>query len=399
MPLTILDIASDLDAHVIYANSGRTAQQTTYLVNSINAGLEDLITFSPQSFRQTIELTWKTAASITTPVSGASMGPSASFSIYSPGCTLNIAGDATYNELATAGDASTVSTAIFADTGTPGTKAVNIWGDSVKLAGTIDHIVGGAMLHERRPLDILGSRSQWLAYQRFNGIYPYLDYGFGAIGVQPTIVRQPGVPRGLWLETVLNGNEIEYRARCAPLPNADYRATLEVQSIADSITAADIAAGGTLGGLTVTGTIEPALTGQYPPLGADSNGNMVYAGGDSPGLFRFSSGSWFFTTPSSDAIFNLTGPSDDPTGTYTASGGGAGGSPVVAFSTPTVRPVPGHRVYAILRALCLYHWSSSPWFRNEQARAGINQGYTNAVDQLRSFRNNAAEAPISRVQY
>lgn len=401
MPLTILDIATDLDSHVIYANSGRTAAQTAYLVNSINAGLEDLRAHSPQSFRQTVEIVWKAPIGITTTVSGASMGPSDSFAGYNPGCTLNIAGDATFNELAAAGDGSTAATAIFADTGTPGSKLVTLWGDCIKLGATVDHVVGGSLLHERRPLEVLASRNEWLAFQRFNGVYPY-DYGFGSIGVQPTINRQPGVPRGIWLETVLNGNEIEYRARCAPLPNQDYRATLEVQGIADSITAADVAVSAAYP-VTVAGTLTPSLAGNYSLVGVDANGNNVYAGGSpQTGLLQYLNNSqWVLSDAAFGFTWNLAGPNNDPSGTYAVLSG-ASGVPVVtlnAAAPTTTRPVPGNRIYTILRALCLYHWSSAPWFRNQQALAGIQQGYTNAIEQLRGFRNNAAVAPISRVQY
>lgn len=401
MALTILDIATDLDSHVIYANAGRTAAQTAYLVNSINAGLEDLRTHSPQSFRQTVEIVWKAPVGITTAVSGASIGPASALSGYNPGCTLNIAGDATFNELATAGDGSTAATAIFADTGAPGSKLVTLWGDCVKLAATVDHVVGGSLLHERRPLEVLASRNEWLAFQRFNGVYPY-DYGFGSIGVQPTINRQPGVPRGIWLETVLNGNAIEYRARCAPLPNQDYRATLEVQGIADSITADDVS---TASGVVVTGTLSPDATGAYTQVGTYVSGTPFYRDVTDTYVLYFTGGAWVLQnfdqglTGSVADCWTLTTSATSPAGTYTAQGANTGEVTVAVTASATTRPVPGHRLYTILRALCLYHWSSSPWFRNQQALAGIQQGYTNAIDQLRGFRNNAAVSPISRVQY
>jgi len=55
-------------------------------------------------------------------------------------------------------------------------------------------------------------------------------------------------------------------------------------------------------------------------------------------------------------------------------------------------PVPGGRVYTIFRSLALYHWSGSPFFANQAARAVINQSYQDAVQQLEHFR------PMSQAQ-
>lgn len=398
--MTILALATDLDSHVLYASTGPTAAQTAYKVNSINAGLEDMRAFSPQSFRATVDLTWTQGVALTTTVSGVTLGPSATFANYTAGCSLNISGDATFNELASVGDGAIASTAIFAYTGTPGSVGMTIWGDCVKLATSVDRVIGGALLHERRPLDILGSRAEWLAWQRLNGVYPY-DYGFGSLSVQPTVARQPGVPRALWLETVLNGNAIEYRARCTPLPNADYRATLDVQTMPAVIAADDISA--TLG-VTITGILSPDATGDYTQVGTFVGGSPFYKDALDTYLLFFTGGGWVlqdFAKGFSDSAdrWDFTTSSVSPAGTYAAQGANTGTATVTVTAASVTRPVPGHREYNILRALCLFHWSNSPWFRNDAARAGIAQGYQNAVDQLKGFRNNAAESPISVVQY
>lgn len=397
MALTILDIANDLDAHVQYLPTGRTAAQTAYMVNAINAGLEDMRAFSPQSFRSTIELTWTKGVALTTTVSGVTLGPNVTFANYTAGCSLNISGDSTFNELAAVGDGSVASTAIFAYTGTPGSQGMTVWGDCVKLATSVDRVIGGALLHERRNLQILSSRAEFLAYQRLYGIYPY-DYGFGNLSVQPSIIRQPGVPRGVWLEAVLNGNAIEYRARCSPLPNADYRATLNVQIMPAIITASDLSAGS----VTVTGTLTPDATGVYAIAGLDADGLPFYT---RAGTTLFTLGhtggftdTWYLRPAGSAGYW--TGPNgNNPSGAYTPSNTTGTATITASGSVASTRPVPGHRDYNILRALCLYHWSMSPWFRNDQVRPLIAQGYQNAVDQLRGFRNNAAESPRSIVQY
>lgn len=397
--LTILDIANDLDAHVQYLPTGRTAAQTAYMVNAINAGLEDMRAFSPQSFRSTVDLTWTQGVALTTTVSGVTLGPSATFASYTAGCSLNISGDSTFNELATVGDGAIASTSIFAYTGTPGSQGMTVWGDCVKLAASVDRVIGGALLHERRNLQVLSSRAEWLAYQRLYGIYPY-DYGFGNLSVQPSVIRQPGVPRGVWLETVLDGNAIEYRARCSPMPNANYRATLEVQIMPDIITADDISSTSVV---TVTGTLTPDATGAYTQIGTynaapfylDATETYVLFFDEVQWTLQLFTGSlisqvncWFFATTSLS-----------PAGSYTHGAGYTGTATVTAAASGSTRPVPGHRDYNILRALCLYHWSMSPWFRNDQVRPMIQQGYQNAVDQLRGFRNNAATSPRSIVQY
>jgi hypothetical protein len=393
MALTILNIATALDSHVLYAAAGRSAAQTAGIVDAINAGLEDMRNFSPQSFRATIPLTWTPGVSLTAAVAGTSIGPSATFADYAAGCSLNIAGDDTFNELATVGDASTASSALFPYSGTSGSKAITIYGDCVKLGATVDRVIGCALGHERRPLDILGSRAEWHAYQRLSGYGA--DYG-GPL-IQPAVVRQPGIPRGIWLETVLNGSAIEYRARCAPLPNVDFRATLDVQTMPESVTSDDISG---VNGVVVTGAVTPAaMNGTYTPFGSDENGNQVYLFNGPPVCFvGRSGGTWGLQAIS--GVAGWGGPATtSPAGSYSPSYGTADGTLTVAIASAATRPVPGHRDYNILRALCLYHWSGSPWFRNDAARAVINQGYTNAVEQLKGFRPNAAESPASTVCY
>lgn len=58
-----------------------------------------------------------------------------------------------------------------------------------------------------------------------------------------------------------------------------------------------------------------------------------------------------------------------------------------------VFPTPGKRQYSILRALALYHWLSSPWFRpSSTALRAIERGYAEALQQLESYRVNASAA-------
>ena len=71
----------------------------------------------------------------------------------------------------------------------------------------------------------------------------------------------------------------------------------------------------------------------------------------------------------------------------------------LATGSASFRPVPGRRVYGILRALALYHWSACPWFRNEAARPGLAQDYENARRQLTLHQANAAAAVKMVVTY
>lgn len=185
------------------------------------------------------------------------------------------------------------------------------------------------------------------------------------------------------------------------MPNADYRATLDVQTMPTVITADDV----TISTVTVTGTLSPDATGTYSVVARGFNGADVFQPANPNYILFFTGAGWVLQAATGGLIqqtgcWSLNTSSLSPAGIY-AAGGANTGTATVALSTGSgsTRPVPGHREYNILRALCLFHWSNSPWFKNEQARAGIMQGYQNAVEQLKGFRNNAAESPISVVQY
>lgn len=399
MSLTIRDIAVDMDSHVRYGVAGKSDEQTAYQVATINRALEEIRVLCPQELRDTVPVVWTPGAPVSTTISGSSVGPIAALANYAAGCSVNIDGDASFNSLATAGDGSTAATLLFPYSGTTGTHTVTLYGDCVKLGTTVDHVLGGELLHERRPLDILNTRADWLAYQRLWGL-GYSNYDYGINQVLPNVVRQPGVPRGIWLETCLNGNAIEYRVHCAPMPNDTYRATLDVATMAADITADDIVDGGPAGGVVVSGTITPNFAGRLRPLGNDSLGHMAYAGGTVPAFLGFNAGTWNLQDLALGALFQLAGDGSDPTGTYASANGLATGTPMVSSATTTTRPVPGQRVYGILRALCMWHWMGSPWFRPTPAvQKVIEQEYVNATQQTQAIRPAVSQSVRSVVYY
>jgi hypothetical protein len=223
------------------------------------------------------------------------------------GCSIDIEGDATFNELRSDPNRAGVFTLLHPFAGQSGVQPATCYGDSVPLQLTVDRVLGALLLHERQPLALVSTRDEWLRWQGCT-----YGHDFNRRLAEPPIVRRPGVPQAVWLETNLNpaGGEITYRARCAPMPNGDFRATLDVQTMPVEIGEADL-----------------------------------------------------------------------------------------AESATTFLPVPGRRTYGILRALALYHWSSSPWFRNDAARPGINTDYQNALRQLSDFTSNARTAVRSAVVY
>lgn len=400
MALTLRDIAVDMDSHVRYLPSGKSDEQVAYQVATINRSLEEVRVLCPQEYRTTVDITWTPGVSITTAVSGASVGPNSTLANYAAGCSVNVDTDASFNEIATVGDGSTAATLLFPFSGTSGSHPVTLYGDCVKLDATVDRVLGCELLHERRPLQILNNRAEWLAFQRLWAYgYGYRDYGSNQI--LPNIIRQPGVPRAVWIEACLNGNALEYRAHCAPLPNAPFRATLDVATMADAITADDIS---TAVIVTVAGDNTPAVQGTYLMIARGFNGAPIYAKDDNNYILFFLGNEWKLGVFADGLVdrtdsFALVTTSTSPAGTYTA-GGAFSGSPVVTIAgNDSTRPVPGNRVYGILRAICLWHWSGSPWFRNDAARKVIEQEYVNATQQTAAIRPSGSQNVRIGVQY
>lgn len=395
MAFTIRGIVVDMDSHVRYAVSGKTDEQAAYQVNTINRSLEEIRVLCPQELRVTVPITWTHGTAITAAISGTSMGPDAAFANYAAGCSINIDGDASFNELATVGDGAAVSRAMFPYSGTAGSHVVNIYGDCVKLDATVDRVLGCEILHERRPLQVLNNRADWLAYQRLDG-YGFRDYGIN--DTLPNVVRKPGVPRAVWVETCLHGNEIEYRAHCSPLPNGDFRATLDVATMAEDITTDDISELS----VTVTGTLTTDATGEFAFTGVSNLGGRNFVRSNIPMCpIQWIAGTWYLSDSLSGAVWQFGSTNQlDPSGVYTPSSIGAvGDATVVMGGATTTRPVPGNRVYGILRAMCLWHWSGSPWFRNDAARKVIEQDYLNATQQTAAIVPSGSARVMSKVVY
>ncbi len=156
------------------------------------------------------------------------------------GCTVNIAGDLTLNEIRAEPTESGSYLLLHPYSGGSGTVNCTAYGDSCALDTAVDRVLGALLLTERRALQVLSSRQEWMEWQSLSGS---ADYGFGALS--QTTRRQPGIPRAVWVESFLDpeGGPIVYRARCAPLPDSTYRATLEVLAAVRSIQPEDWADG------------------------------------------------------------------------------------------------------------------------------------------------------------
>ena len=310
MPLSVNGIGRDCLAHIRLATGGITADQKSYLANTINRALEEMRERSPQTFRATVEVTWTAAKTGTVVVSNGSADMTlGSLPVPGDGCTININTDSTFNEVTLDPQRPEVYPLLAPFAGVSGVQPATTYGDSVVLDITVDRVLGGFLLHEQRPLAIVNSRFEWMAYQGCT--FPDKDYGCHDLSLLK-IQREPGIPRAVWIEPVAlpSADRIIYRARCAPAPNADYRATMDVQTMPIEVSESDL----------------------------------------------------------------------DP-------------------ENVRLLPVPGGRVYGILRALALYHWSASPWFRNDAARPGITTDYQNALRQLGDFQANARSVVRMAVAY
>lgn len=304
--LSALNIANDCLSHIgNQVGDALPAGALNYLVNSMNMSLEEMRVKAPGMFRQTITVNFTGQSVGTLNVThGSTSCTLNTLAAPSNGCTIVIAGDSAYNEIRADPNGELGAYQLLVPyQGSTGTQSATVYGDSVTLdTAFVDHAIGATLLHDRRALAVLASRTDWLYAQTdWRGG----DYGPAIVNSAPVVRRQPTVPEAIWLDTYLDASTMpEYKVRVAPLPSGTWAVDLDIAIIPDQVEADDI------------------------QVGAD----------------------FFF-------------------------------------------PVPGGRVYTILRALTLYHWSGSPFFANQAARAVINQGYQDAIAQLQGFRPMAQAQP------
>lgn len=244
MGLSVRDLALECVSHLGEENDldgTMPAGSLTALANCINAALEEMRSEAQSLFRQTLGIQWTPATTGTVNVTaGEAQLTLGTLTAPDDGCTVMVAGDASFNELRAEPTEDGSYLLLHPYSGTTGTVNCTAYGDSVQLDAAVDRVLGAMLLHERRPLQILSSREQWMDWQSLSG---RRDYGFHSL-IQ-TLRRQPGDPRAVWVESFLDpeGGAILYRARCAPLPDSTYRATLEVLAAVRQIQQEDWADG------------------------------------------------------------------------------------------------------------------------------------------------------------
>lgn len=197
----------------------------TFMLNCVNAALERMRAECPQLFKQTLGFQWTQAVSGTVnATSGSEVVTLGTLPAPDDGCTIKIGGVTNEIRASVTEDGSYLL--LHPYTGSSGLVECTVYGDSVLLDADVDTVLSVAMDRGRRRwLDILGSREEWV---RVGSLCSSFDYGGSADGNIGE--RQPGLPRGVWVESFADqaGGPIRYRARVAPLPNADYRATMEI---------------------------------------------------------------------------------------------------------------------------------------------------------------------------
>lgn len=304
MSITARDIAGSLLAHINKgADDSLPSGCLTYLATCINRSLDEIRKEAPLLYKHSVGVRWTSSSTGTVGVThGGKSIALTTLSTPVDGSSILITGDSAYNEIFTDQTTGDTLLLLLPYSGTTGTYSAIAYGDSAVFTDTVDHVLGAHIAENGQPLAILNSRDEWLV--QMNDPFRR-DYGM--ITTEPNRARTTGVPRAVWLETVYppSGLAIAYRAHCAPLPNAEYRAIIEV-----------------VGGPVAVSTSE-------------------FAAAVGPAVLR-------------------------------------------------VLATPGGRD-SILLDLCLYHWSISPWFRNEAARAGIAQRYQAALESLRGFRGDASQ--------
>lgn len=312
MPLTALSIANDCLAHIgNQVGDPLPNGALQYLVNCLNQSLEEMRVKVPQMFRQTVTANFTGSRSGTLNVTaGQTQCTLGSLPPPQNGCTVVLSGDTTWNEIRQdPSGAPGLYQLLVPYGGGSGVASVSCYGDSVVFdTSFVDHLIGAALLHDRRPLALLNSRQDWLLAQTnyYTGDYTGTVSGTGPTPQSaPVIRRQPSVPEAVWLYSYLDAKGApEYQLRVAPLPSGVWNIDVDLAIIPAEVQVSDVS---------------DATTFQFP--------------------------------------------------------------------------VPGGRVYTIFRALALFHWSGSPFFANQAARAVIQKGYDDAVMQLENYTPHTGAQP------
>lgn len=213
------------------------------MVECINDAVEEMRVLCPSMFKQTLGVTWTPAATVSAAVT------SGEHEITFPngeepddGCTISLGGDNSLNEVRESPTEDGTYLLLHPYTGASGTVSATLYGDSVLLEQSVDRVLSGSIAHERRPLAVATSRDEWMRWmiQSF-GRRDYGIYSAGRIDAQ----RQTGIPRAVWIDAQLDENDsrTRYRARCAPMPDNTYRATLEALIAPRAATEDDLADG------------------------------------------------------------------------------------------------------------------------------------------------------------
>jgi hypothetical protein len=309
------------------------------------------------------------------------------------GATIRIGGDDQDNELASQTQLARPYN------GSTGSVSATIYGDSVTLPSTYSRAIGPLWLPNNYPMPIADSLEEFI---RMSG-YPMVVSPDGRGDLSPLfsfIRKSVGRPRVAMAVGAYDGT-LEYvmrRLRVAPLPDQNYTLAFRAAVNPPKFTRNDIVS--PLATLTVSGSGDSNANQSYTYL-CDINGYRAFSGVTHTAYMIFyapwssayviaSSATALLSAPAS---YHQSNAVTSPLGAYTNEGTATGTATVATSDTGggagdpgTLIPIVDAAVELILIPMALWRFTSTPSFRNESAKAGIEKQYRVAIDKLKNSR-------------
>ncbi|EDY16916.1 hypothetical protein CfE428DRAFT_5545 [Chthoniobacter flavus Ellin428] len=320
------------------------------------------------------------------------------------GGTIRIGGDDQDNELA-----SQTQLARPYNGPTATGVAATIYGDSVTLPSNYSRAIGPLWLPNQFPMPIADSLEEFL---RLSG-WPMVVSPDGRGDLSPLfsfIRKSVGRPRVALALGAYDGtlDYVPRRLRVAPLPDQNYTLAFRAAANPPRFTRADIVS--PLTTLTVSGSGGDADQ-SYTYL-CDINGYRAFLGVTRPGYAIFYApwasayvlASSLTGLSAAPASYWQSGAVTSPLGGYSNEGSATGTVSVMtsdsgggAGDPGTVIPIVDAAVELILIPMALWRFTSTPSFRNSEAKPGIEKQYRIALDKLKNSR--ALTAPRQVTYY